>query len=168
MNIKQASTDELVVKEYPRYTRWFDGQLEIGIGNLILTSERLIFLHLVHVTDEKQESLQRLSEKATTTEMLNQAIGLHKKNFQVPLSAITSVKSSLHSILPFPRFCLRISHRSDKKRHTEKTLTFMFTIPLWKGWFQLEITTVMLWVRLIKTAMRAARPRSKVKITGSK
>lgn len=168
MNIKQASTNELVVKEYPRYTRWFDGQLEIGVGNLLLTSERLIFLHLVHVTDEKKETLQKLAENATTTEMLNQAIALHKKNFQFPLSAITSVKTSLHSILPFPRFCLRISHQSEKKKHAEKTLTFMFTIPLWKGWFQLEITTVMLWVRLIKAARRAASRRSKAKVTGSK
>ncbi len=166
MNIKQASTDEIVAKEYPRYTRWFDGQLEIGVGNLVLTSERLIFLHLVHVTDEKKETLQKLAKNATTREMLNQAIALHKKNFQFPLSAITSVKTSLHSILPFPRFCLRISHQGEKKKHAEKTLTFMFTIPLWKGWFQLEITVVMLWVRLIKAAMRAASRRLKAKATG--
>ena len=160
MNIGQAVADEIVIKEYPRYTRWLEEQVDIGLGNLILTSERLLFLHLVHLTDEKKESLRKLSQRATTTEMLDHALTLHKKNFQVDLSAITSVKTGFNSILPFPRFCLRVFHRGDKKKKNIKTLTFMFTIPLWKGWFQLEITTVMLWVRLIRAATRATDKRS--------
>lgn len=157
--MEQSTTDEIVIKEYPRYTRWMDGQQEIGIGNLILTNERLIFLHLVHLSDEKKASLSKLAETATTRGLLNQALSLHKKNFEVPLSTVTLVKTSLHSILPFPRFCLRIFYQNIKKKNKTKLLTFMFTIPLWKGWFQLEITTVMVWVRLIKTAARAATRR---------
>ena len=132
-----------------------EGQQDIAVGNLILTSERLVFLHLIYLNDEKKESLHKLSERATNREMLNHALSLHKKNFQVSLSSVTSVKTGWHSFLPLPRFCLRISYRSEKKKKV-KTLTFIFTIPLWKGWFQLEITTVMLWVRLIKTAVRNA------------
>jgi len=130
------------------------GQLVIGVGNLVLTNERLVFLHQIPITGEEMERLRKLSEKVTSKEMLNYALSLHKKSFQVSLSSVTLVKTGLHSLLPFPRFCLRISYRSEKKK--VKTLTFMFTIPLWKGWFQLEITTVMLWVRLIKTAVRYA------------
>ena len=43
---------------------------------------------------------------------------------------------------------------AEKKKKDIKNISFMFTIPLWKGWFQLEITTVMAWVRIIRRAVR--------------
>lgn len=154
MKGEQLASEEVVLKEYPYSTRWLEGQQVIGVGNLILTNERLVFLHRIELTDEEGEHLQKFSEKATTQRMIDLALAIHKKNFQVPLTSVISVKTGLYSILPFPRPCLRISYRSKKKRKKLKTISFMFTIPLLKGLVQLEITTVKAWVRIIGEAVR--------------
>jgi len=153
MTDEQLASEEVVLKEYPRFTRRMEGQQVIGVGNLILTNERLVFLNRVPLNDEEVEYLQKFSGKATTKRTIDLALTLHKKNFQVPLSSVISVKTGLYSILPFPRPCLRISYRSEKKKKI-KAVSFMFTIPLWKGWFQLEITTIKAWGRIIKEAVR--------------
>ena len=153
MNNEQLASEEVVLKEYPRSTRRMEGQQVIGVGNLILTNERLVFLNRVPLNDEEVEYLQKFSGKATTKRTIDLALALHKKNFQVPLSSVISVKTRLYSILPFPRPCLHISYRSEKKKRI-KTISFVFTIPIWKGWFQLEITTIMAWGRIIKEAVR--------------
>ncbi len=153
MNNEQLASEEVVLKEYPRFTRRMEGQQVIGVGNLILTNERLVFLNRVPLNDEEVEYLQKFSGKATTKRTIDLALTLHKKNFQVPLSSVISVKTGLYSILPFPRPCLHISYRSEKKKKI-KAVSFMFTIPLWKGWFQLEITTIKAWGRIIKEAVR--------------
>jgi len=153
MKDEQLASEEVVLKEYPRSTHRMEGQQVIGVGNLILTNERLVFLNRVPLNDEELEYLQKFSGKATTKRTIDLALALHKKNFQVPLSSVISVKTGLYSILPFPRPCLRISYRSEKKKKI-KTISFMFTIPLWKGWFQLEITTIKGWGRIIREAVR--------------
>jgi|GEM_PF-645061 len=153
MNNEQLASEEVVLKEYPYSTRRMEGQQVIGVGNLILTNERLVFLNRVPLNEEEVEYLQKFSGKATTKRTIDLALALHKKNFQVPLSSVISVKTGLYSIFPFPRPCLRISYRSEKKRKI-KAVSFMFTIPIWKGWFQLEITTIKAWGRIIKEAVR--------------
>lgn len=154
MKNEQPASEEFVMKEYPKYTQLIEGKRVIGIGNLILTNKRLIFLHGLPLDEEDLTRLQRMSEKATTSKMLDIACSLHEKNFHVLLSSIDSVKTSLYTPLPFPRFCLRIDYTSKKK---PDRLTFMFTIPLWKGLFQLELTTVMAWSQYIRTAMKHKR-----------
>lgn len=154
MNYEYSTSEEVVLKEYPHSTHWIEGQLVIGIGNLILTTERIVFLHQVALSDEEMERLQKVSAKSTTKDMIHLGISLHKKNFQFPLSSIIQVKTGLYSLLPFPRPCLRIFHRSSKKKRNMNTASFMFTIPLLKGLYQLEITTVKAWVRLINNAVK--------------
>ena len=153
MNYEYSASEEVVLKEYPHSTHWVEGQLVIGIGNLILTNERIVFLHQVSLSDEEIERLQKVSAKSTTRDMMDLGISLHKKNFQFPLSSVTQVKTGLYSLLPFPRPCLRIFHRSSKKKKNINAASFMFTIPLLKGFYQLEITTVKAWVRLINKAV---------------
>ena len=150
----KAVAEEIVVKEYPNSTRWLDGQQVIGAGNLILTSERLLFIHQVPLDEEDLERLQKLSGKMTASRMLDLALSLHKKNFQVLLSSVISVKTGLYSILPLPRPCLRIFYINEKKKGKTNELTFMFTIPLLKGFFQFEITTVQGWVWIIRKAVK--------------
>lgn len=146
------ASEEMVLKEYPRFTQWIEEKKVKGVGNLILTNRRLIFLHQLPLDEEDLERLRRLSERTTTSQMLDFARTLYSNNFQVWLSSIVSVKTRLYSSLPFPRFCLRIDY-SDKRKGVQR-LIFMFTIPLWRGWFQLEITTVMAWVQYIRKAMK--------------
>ncbi len=154
MSEKPSASEEVVIKEYPRSTRWLEGQQVIGVGNLILTSKRLVFLNQVPLAEEEIERLRKLSAGAPTSRVIDLALAIHKKNFQITLSSLISVKVGLYSILPFPRPCLRISYRSEKKKKQIKTASFMFTIPLLKGFFQLEITTVWRWVQIIRRVMR--------------
>lgn len=144
---------EKVLKEYPNSTRLLDGEKVTGIGNLILTTERLVFLHQVTLDDKQTESLQKLSATAPLSKLLDYTLTLHKKSFQLPLSSVISVKVGMFSLLPLPRPCLRISYRSERKKNA-KTASFMFYIPLLKGFYQLEITTVLVWVWLINKAVR--------------
>jgi hypothetical protein len=152
MNAKQTR-DEVVLKEYPNSTRWLEGQRVMGVGNLILTNERLVFIHQIHISEEEIERLRQLSARITTRELIDTTLPFHKKNFQVPLSSVVGVKTGLLTFFPFPRPCLRIFYQSAKKRQVNR-LSFIFTIPLWKGWFQLEITTVMGWAASIKRVLR--------------
>ena len=154
MSDEQLASREVVLKEYPQSTRWLEGQQVIGVGNLILTNERIVFLHQVALSDEEMERLRKLSGKLTAREMIDLGLSLDRKNFQFPLSSVTRVKTGLHSLLPFPRPCLRIFYRTGKRTKNISTASFMFTIPLLKGFFQFEITTVQAWVMLINKAVR--------------
>ena len=145
--------DEIIIKEYPNSTRWVDGRDTIGTGNLILTSKRLTFLNRVELSDKQIERIHELSAKATTSRLIDYALTLHKMNFQIPLSSVTRVRIGLYSLLPLPRPCLRISYMSEKKR-TISTASFMFTIPLLKGFFKFEITVVQGWIWMIKKVLR--------------
>ncbi len=143
--------DEIIIKEYPNSTRWVDGRDTIGTGNLILTSNRLIFLNGVKLSDKQIERIRELSTKATASRLLDYALTLHKMNFQIPLSLVTWVRIGLYSLLPFPRPCLRIFCLG---KNEEEEFSFMFNIPLLKGIYQWEITTVWHWVSVINRALR--------------
>jgi len=145
---------EVVLKEYSNSTRWIKGQLTLGVGNLILTNERLVFLNRVVLSPRQIATWRKLSETGNTNKQIDFTLTLHKKNFEVPLSSVISAKMSRYCLLPFPRPYLRISYRGGSK-DKEKTLGFMFTIPLLKGFYQLEFTTVWIWVRIIRKALKA-------------
>ena len=93
--------EEVVIKGYPRSTRWLEGQQIMGVGNLLLTNERLVFLNQVVLTNEESANFRKLSERATVNRMMDFALTLH-------ISSLISVKVGLLSLLPFPRPCLRI------------------------------------------------------------
>ena len=151
MKVETPAPEETVIKEYPNTTRWLEGERIIGAGNLVLTNKRLAFLHQVMPTDEQLEELRKLST-APTGEMLDFALALHKKNFQIPVSSLVGVKVGLLTLLPIPRFYLRVAYMGKKNKN--KTTSFMFTISILRGVFQLEITTVLGWVWIIRKAMK--------------
>ena len=153
MNDKHLAPEEGVIKEYPKSSRWLKDKQVIGVGNLILTSERLVFLHQVVLSPRQTENIRKLSQTGKTNKILDFALTLHKRNFQVPLSSVISANMGRYSLFPFPRPYLRIFYRGGSKQKV-KTLSFMFTIPLLKGFFQLEITTVKGWARAINKAVR--------------
>ena len=166
MNDEKQETQEFAVKEYPNATRLLEGKKVIGVGNLILTNERLVFLYRVPLDEQEVEYIQKLSEKATTARLLDVALTLDKRNFQIPLSSVIGAKTGLYSLLPFPRPRLRVYYRSERKKKQVKELSFMFTIPIWRGWFQLEITTVKYWEKIINS--RVARSQLAMKEAKSK
>jgi len=144
---------EVVLKEYPNSTRWIKGRLTLGAGNLILTNERLVFLNGVELSTRQIEHIRKLSETGKTNKIIDFALTLHKKNFGVPLSSVISADMRRYCIFPFPRPYLSISYRGGSKEK-ERTLGFMFTIPLLKGFYQLEFTIVWAWRRLIRKALK--------------
>jgi len=145
---------EGVLKEYPKSTRWMKGQQIIGVGNLILTNERLVFLNGVELSPRQIATIRKLSETGKTNKIIDFALTLHKRNFEVPLSSVISANMRRYCLFPFPRPYLSISYRGGSK-DKEKTLGFMFTISLLKGFYQLELTTVWVWVRIIRKALKA-------------
>ncbi|MFC1939099.1 hypothetical protein ACFLXO_00220 [Chloroflexota bacterium] len=155
MKNEQPSSREVVIKEYPRSTRWIEGRRIVGEGNLILTSERLVFLNRAALSQWHAEKIKEM-ETAPMSEGLDFALTLHKKNFQIPLSSVLSADRCRIGLLPFPRFYLRITYLGGSK-HKEKSAAFMFTIPLLKGFFQLEFTTVMGWVWMIRKVLLAKK-----------
>jgi len=147
---------EVVLKEYPKFTRWMKGQQIIGVGNLILTNERLVFLNGVELSPRQIEIWRKLSEAGKTNKQIDFTLTLHKRNFEVPLSSVISANMRRYCLFPFPRPYLSISYRGGSK-DKEKTLGFMFTISLLKGFYQLELTTVWVWVRIIRRALKAKK-----------
>ena len=145
---------EVVLKEYPNSTRWMKGQLIVGVGNLILTKERLVFLNQVALSPRLIQHIRKLTETGNTNKIIDFALTLHKRNFEVPLSSVISANMRRYCLFPFPRPYLSISYRGGSK-DKEKTLGFMFTIPLLKGFYQLEFTTVWGWVQMIRKALKA-------------
>ena len=153
MKSESPAYGEAVLKEYPNSTRWIDGRRLLGEGNLILTNERLVFLNRVVLSERQAEKVEEL-EGAPITEILDFALTLHKKNFQIPLSSIMAADRHRFALLPLPRYLLRVTYQGGR-RQIEKTLSFIFTIPVLKGFFQLEITVVMGWVRMIRKMLKA-------------
>ena len=153
MKSESSVYTEAVLKEYPNSTRWIEGHRILGEGNLILTNERLVFLNRVAVSERQNEKIKEL-EGAPINEILDFALTLHKKNFQIPLSSIIAADRARFALFPLPRFCLRITYLSGSKQK-EKPLDFMFTISVLRGFFQLEITIVSGWVRMIRKVLKA-------------
>ena len=151
MNDEQAASEEVVMKEYPEYTYWLEGNQIRAVGNLILTNERLVFLRQVVLSEKEVETIQEISKESTTEKLLQYALTLHKKNFQIPLSSIASAKLGLVSFFPL-RPCLRVYYRSAGKK--VKTMSFMFTLPVLKRLMMSEFPTLG-WVRAIKKAVKA-------------
>ena len=155
MGSEQPSSREVVIKEYPNSTRWVEGKRIVGEGNLVLTSERLVFLNRAALSQGHAEKIKEM-EAAPMSEVLDFALTLHKKNFQIPLSSVLSADRCRIGLFPMPRFYLRITYLGGSKRK-EKSDGFMFTIPLLKGIFQLEYTTVMGWVWMIRKVLAAKK-----------
>lgn len=158
MGSKQPAAEEVVRKEHPRSTYWLEGNQVRAVGNLILTNERLVFVRQVALSEKQTEELQRLGKEATTSELIQFALRLHKKNFQLPLSSIVAVKIGLLSFFPL-RPCLRVYYHSASKKIN--TLSFLFTIPLLKRLLMTEFPTLG-WINAIKKAVKTKK-RSTVK-----
>ena len=90
MGNHQPASEEAVIKEHPHATYWLEGKQVRAAGNLLLTNQRLVFLRQVTLTKTQTQEIQRLTQEATTSELIQFALKLHKKNFQLPLSSIVS------------------------------------------------------------------------------
>jgi len=150
MNSHQPISDETVVKEYPKSTCWLEDRQVRAIGNLVLTDQRLVFLKQVELSEKQAEEIRRLATEATTSELIQFALKLHKKNFQLPLSSIVTARMGLLSYFPIRPY-LSVHYLSVNKKL--KTLDFMFTLPLLKRLMMSEFPTLG-WLNAIKKAVK--------------
>jgi hypothetical protein len=159
MGNKQKTNEERVIREYPNVTYWLDGSRAEGLGNLILTSKRLIFLNRVALEDWQMEKVRELSQDPDLQKILDFSMKLHKKNFEIPLSQVVRARMGILGFLPFPKLCMRIDHMT--RRDNFEVTGFWFRIPILKGLVQLEITLVWGWINAVNAALkeglRAAR-----------
>jgi len=116
------------------------------MGNLVLTNQRLVFLRQVNLTEKQAQEIQRLDKEATTSDLVQFALKLHKKNFQLPLSSIVTAKMGFLSVFPIRPY-LRVYYQSASKK--TKTLGFVFTLPFLKRLLLSDFPTIG-WVNAIK------------------
>lgn len=143
---------EQVIKEYPNVTYWLEGNVVRGVGNLILTSERLIFLNRVDLQEWQIEKARQLSSNEDLDKVIEFSLKLHKKNFQLPLDNVINARMGSYPFYLFPRLCMRIQHFTRKQELAETS--FWFRIPLLKGLVELEIVLVTLWIRAVNAAAK--------------
>ena len=153
MGRSEPASEEAVIKEHRHATYWLEGKQVRAAGNLILTNQRLVFLRQVTLTEKQTQEIQRLAQEATTSELVQFALKLHKKNFQLPLSSIVTAKMGLLSVFPL-RPCLHVYYQSAGKK--TKTLSFMFTLPLLKRLLLSEFPTLG-WISAVKKAVKAKK-----------
>ena len=149
---KPSASEEVVIREYPKSTLWLDGYQVRATGNLILSNRRLIFIRQTVLNEEQVEYLQKNSQKSNTEQLIHFAFALHKKNFQTPLSSIVSARLRFQPGFPFPQSYMRVSYRTAGKN--VKTISFRFTVPLFKRLLMSEFPTLD-WVRVINKAVKA-------------
>jgi len=149
--------NEEIIREWPKYTLWMEPNA-ISQGNLILTSERLVFLKEKVLTEKDIYDLYQMRERgASVREEIQFALGLQKKNFQIPLEDIIGAGLGRYSLLPF-RLWLHVRYRSGRK---EKQLTFIFTMSLFKRLLLKEFPTLG-WRQAINDEVkRLAKQRAK-------
>jgi len=143
-----------VIKKVHRNSAFVvEGRQTQAAGNLVLTNERLVFLKQTALSDDKLKTFQKLAKEGTTDDMIRFALNLNKKNFQIPLSSITLVKTGVYSIFPM-RPCTRIFYMDINKR--EKNVSFRFNPPLLKRLFEL-VPLATEWSWAIKKAVKAKK-----------
>lgn len=145
---------EVVIREYPNSTYWIEGRQVIAMGNLVLTNKRLLFLKQVSLTPQEIEKVQKLSKEAATEKVLQFALSLHRRNLEVPLSSIISVKAGLYSIFPILNLYMRVVYKSASKKI--KTVSFKFRPPFLKRLLMSDTPTLG-WVWDIRKAMKKAQ-----------
>ncbi len=154
MSSNQPASEEIVIREHPRSTYLLEGRMVRAAGNLVLTNERLIYLRQVLLNEQQTRELQGLTQRgATASELLQFALHLHKKNFQVLLSSVVEAKTGFLTMFPLRPY-LRVRYRGTSKNI--KTLGFFFTLPLLKRLLMVEFPTIG-WSRAVNKAVKAKR-----------
>ncbi len=146
---------EEIIHEWPKYTIWLEANTA-SRGNLILTSERLVFLKEKVLTENDLTELSLLRERnASVREEIRFALGLQRKNFQITLEDIIRASLGVYSILPF-RLCLYLHYTG--KNHKPRQLTFLFTMSLFKRIILKDFPTLG-WRRTINGEVKRLRKR---------
>ena len=150
-------SEEIIIKEHPNFTHCRrEGQSAKDVGNLILTNTRLVFLTRVMLHESKMERWQKLAKEGTAAEQIDFALTLHKKNFNIPLSLLSSVKCKLYFSFPFPSLIMQISYmKGGSKKKGGKTMIFQFKQSFLRLLFRKSMLPLTVeWVSSVREAIK--------------
>jgi len=148
----QDIKEEFIIRQHRHWTRWLQSRWTLGEGNLVLTNRRLLFLHRIESSPEVTASIKKLADAPIET-VLNHALTLHKKCFQIPLSSITGIGIGAYFRPPFPYCYLKVSYLKGKQQ-IPQTVAFQFKRPKHEIMLHQQLITDLGWKRAIRRAIR--------------
>ena len=146
--------EEKIIKEHRRWTQWIEHPRAMRLGNLVLTNRRLIFLHQIQSSPDVKTNIKKLADAPTET-VLNYAFSLNRNNFQIPLSAIGTVRIGTFNWTPFPHVCLSVIY-FDGKHTASKLASFQFIRPIKQTILNPQLIVDIGWIRAINKAIKNA------------
>ncbi len=149
--VDQGTGEEIIIRQHRRWTHLLEKRKTVGQGSLILTDRRLLFLHRVEDSPEIKASIRKLAD-APMTEVLDHALSLHKKSFQIPLTAIVRVEVGTFAGFPLPHFFLWLSYLKGRNNIVYE-VSFQFTTIQRGIFFEPQLITDLGWKRAIQRAI---------------
>lgn len=119
---------------------------------MVLTNRRLLFLHRIEASPVVTASIKKLADAPVET-VLNHALTLHKKCFQISLSSIVNTGIGIFAGFPIPHFYLWVTHLKGKNQ-VINTVAFQFTTTQHGIFFEPQIITDWGWKGAIQRAVR--------------
>lgn len=144
----QGAGEETIIRQHRRWTHLLEKRKTVGQGSLILTDRRLLFLHRVEDSPEIKASIRKLAD-APMAAVLDHALSLHKKSFQIPLSAIVRVEVGTFAGFPLPHFFLWLSYLKGRNNIVHE-VSFQFTTIQRGIFFEPQLITDLGWKRAIQ------------------
>lgn len=144
----QGAGEEIIIRQHRRWTHLLEKRKTVGQGSLILTDRRLLFLHRVEDSPEIKASIRKLAD-APMAAVLDHALSLHKKSFQIPLSAIVRVEVGTFAGFPLPHFFLWLSYLKGRNNIVHE-VSFQFTTIQRGIFFEPQLITDLGWKRAIQ------------------
>lgn len=148
---EQEATPEVIIRQHRRQAYLLEGREVIGVGSLILTNRRLLFLNRIERSPEVEADIKKLAD-APMKDVLDHAVTLHKDNFQIPLSSIIRPGIGTFIGFPLPRFCLSVFYLKGKKLQPH-TVTFQFKNTRTGIFTQPQVITARNWGKTIRNAI---------------
>jgi hypothetical protein len=148
----QDANPETIIRQHSRRTHWVEDGRTIGMGSLILTNRRLLFLHRIESSPDVTASIKKLADAPMET-VLDHALTLHKNCFQIPLSSIIKVGTGAFPGFPLPHAYLSISYLKGRKLVLQMT-AFQFEKYGTGLLFEPQIITDWSWKRAVERAVK--------------
>ena len=147
--------EEVILKQHRRWTHLLEKRKTVGQGSLILTDRRLLFLHRIEDSPDVQSSIKKLAN-APMGEVLDHALTLNRKSFQMQLSAILQVQVGMFAGFPLPHFYLWVSYLKGKNNIVHE-VSFQFTTIQHGVLFEPQLFTDLSWKQAIQNAVKQSK-----------
>jgi hypothetical protein len=142
---------EAIIRQHRRWTHVLEKRKTAGQGSLVLTNRRLLFLHRIEAGPGVAAAIKKLAD-APMNMVLDHALTLNTKSFQIPLTAILQVEVGTFAGFPLPHFYLWLSYLKGKNNIVHEA-SFQFTTVQNGFFFEPQLITDLGWKRAIRKAI---------------